>query len=108
MPKKSNKIEDASSSELMLDSKTMDALTVKIMESVMPVFKQMLKDAVADMKKELSESTKKTCEEIMGKQFIKLEDNVKRITLENYMLSNEVVMLENFHNGKEPVFDGVM
>jgi len=108
MSKKSNKTEDASSSELMLDSKTMDALTVKIMESVMPVFKQMLKDAVADLKKELSESTKKTCEEIMGKQFIKLEDNVKRITLENSMLRNQVVMLENLHNRKALVFHGVM
>jgi len=108
MSRKAQKTEDASSSELMLDSKTMDALTVKIMDSVMPVFKQMLQDAVTDLKKELSESTKKTCEEIVGKQFIKLEDNVKRITLENSMLRNQVVMLENLHNRKALVFHGVM
>src|SRR6218665_1260103 len=107
MSKKSNKTEDASSSGLMLDSKTMDVLTVKIMESVMSVFKQVLKDAVADLNKELRECTKKTCEEIMGKQFIKLEDNVKRITLENSMLRNQVVMLENLHNRKALVFHGV-
>src|SRR6218665_1476327 len=108
MSRKAQKTEDASSSELMLDSKTMDSLTVKIMDSVMPVFKQMLQDAVTDLKKELSESTKKTCEEIVGKHFIKLEDNVKRITLENSMLRNQVVMLENLHNRKALVFHGVM
>ena len=57
MSRKAKQTEDASSSETYARQKTMDALPAKIMESVMPVFKQMLQDAVTDLKKELSDST---------------------------------------------------
>jgi len=51
MSKKSSKaVED--NPDLMLDVKTMDALTRKMMETIMPNFEQMLKSAVDMMRNE--------------------------------------------------------
>ena len=51
MSKKSAKVTD--DSDLKLDMKTMEALTSKMMSTMMPVFDKMLKSAIDTLKREL-------------------------------------------------------
>src|SRR6218665_3045731 len=103
MSKKSSKaVED--SPDLMLDVKTMDALTRKMMETIMPNLEQMLKSAVDMMRHELKESLSQVYQElkesltqsyakIFDQRCTKIENQLKDISSETTDLRRQLNVL---------------
>lgn len=68
--------------KFMLNSKTKDALTNRIQESLMNIFQQMIKSAIIDLRKEEEGAARKTCSDVISKRIGKTDDEICRISLE--------------------------
>src|SRR6218665_157289 len=93
MSKKSAKVTD--DSDLMLDMKTMEALTSKMMSTMMPVFDKMLKSAMDTMKQELKETLTATCLDIVESRCSIIESGAAELSSEVAELSSEVADLKS-------------
>jgi len=90
---------DDSESELMLDSKTMDVLTEKIISAIMPTFQLMLKAAIAELRQEIKlemdDKMKTLCAEKVDLRCGRMEENFKKLSSENSALRNQLLVLES-------------
>src|SRR6218665_1986713 len=80
MSKKSTKVFD--DSDLMLDMKTMESLTSKMMSTMMPVFDHMLKSAMDTLKQELKETLTATCLDIVESRCSIIESRAAELSSE--------------------------
>src|SRR6218665_3487112 len=95
MSKKSAKVTD--DSDLMLDMKTMEALTSKMMSTIMPGFEKMLKSALDTLKQELKETLTATCLDIVESRCSRsiIESRAADLSSEVAELSSEVADLKS-------------
>src|SRR6218665_625384 len=92
MSKKSTKVSD--DSDLMLDMKTMEALTSKMMSTMMPVFDQMLKSAMDTLKKELKETLTATSLDIVESRCSIIERQAAELSSEVADLKSLISKIE--------------
>src|SRR6218665_2609305 len=92
MSKKSAKVTD--DSDLMLDMKTMEALTSKMMSTMMPVFDKMLKSAMDTLKQELKETLTATCLDIVESRCSIIESRAAELSSEVSDLKSQISSIE--------------
>src|SRR6218665_383866 len=92
MSKKSAKVTD--DSDLMLDMKTMEALTSKMMSTMMPVFDKMLKSAMDTLKQELKETLTATCLDIVESRCSIIESRPAELSSEVADLRSQISSIE--------------
>src|SRR6218665_841574 len=105
MSKKSTKVSD--DPDLMLDMKTMEALTSKMMSTMMPVFDQMLKSAMDTLKKKLKETLTATCLDIVESRCSIIESRAAELSSEVAYLKSQMSAIETSQLRSSLVINGL-